>query len=68
MNSLEVLTRINMISLLLVFAENYFIVVLQAHNYFIFSSIQGIILNVSLIVYLLFFYQYEIRGIIIVKF
>ena len=46
MNSLEVLTRINMISLLLVFAENYFIVVLQAHNYFIFSSIQGIILNV----------------------
>lgn len=67
MNSLEVLTRINMISLLLVFTENYFIVVLQAHNYFIFSSIQGIILNVSLIVYLLFFYQYEILGIIIVK-
>lgn len=67
MSSLETLTRVNMISLLLVFAENYFIAVLQAHNYFVFSSIQGIILNVSLIIYLLFFQQYEIQGIIIVK-
>lgn len=67
MNSLETLTKVNMISLLLVFVENYFIAVLQAHNYFIFSSIQGIVLNTSLIIYLLFFQQYEIQGIIIVK-
>ena len=61
------ITRINLISLIFVFIENYYIAILQSHNYFVFSSIQGIILNISLIVYLAFFFQYEVEGIIFIK-
>lgn len=66
-HSLIIITRINMVSLILVFIENYLIVILQANNYFIFSSLQGIVLNFSVIIYLAFFNQYEITGIIITK-
>lgn len=58
---------VNALSLLLVFLENYFIVFLQSKKIYIFSSIQGIILNASLILYLLFFYKYGIWGIVITK-
>ena len=58
-HSLIIITRINMVSLILVFIENYLIVILQANNYFIFSSLQGIVLNFSVIIYLAFFNQKE---------
>lgn len=64
---LILITRVNALSLLLVFLENYFIVFLQSKKIYIFSSIQGIILNASLILYLLFFYKYGIWGIVITK-
>jgi len=67
MQELVLITRVNIASLILVFLENFFIVLLQANNIFVFSSIQGIILNSSLIIYLGFFQQYEIWGIVDTK-
>lgn len=66
-DKLVFITRINMCSLIFVFLENFFVILLQTNKIFIFSSIQGIILNLSLILYLCFFYQYEIWGIIFTK-
>lgn len=67
MEHLIFVTRINFLSLIFVYLENFLMVILQANNYFLFSSIQGIILNSALILYLSLFYQYEIVGIIAVK-
>lgn len=67
MEHLIFVTRINFLSLIFVYLENFFMVILQANNYFLFSSIQGIILNSTLMLYLSLFYQYEIAGIIAVK-
>lgn len=61
------LTRINAASLVLIFIENFLIIVLQAKSYFIFTALQGIIMNTILIIYLLFLKEYEIYGIIISK-
>jgi len=63
----EMITRINCISLLLLFVENFYICLLQANSYFIFSAIQGLVLNVSLIVYLFFFYDFGVWGITFTK-
>ena len=65
LNELIWITRINLGSLLFVYLENFLIVVLQSKKFFIFSSIQGIILNCSLIIYLCFFYEYNALGIVL---
>lgn len=67
MEHLILITRINFLSLILIYLENFLIVILQANNYFIFSSIQGILLNSALILYLSLFFQYGIAGIVAVK-
>lgn len=67
MEKLVLITRVNVGLLVLVFLENFFIVYLQSKKFYIFSSIQGILLNVSLIFYLAVFYQAGIWGIILTK-
>lgn len=67
MKELVLITRVNLGSLVLVFLENFFIVYLQSKNFFVFSSIQGIILNLSLIFYLVKFHHAGIWGIILTK-
>lgn len=67
MEQLVLITRVNVGLLILVFLENFFIVYLQSKKFYIFSSIQGILLNLSLIFYLAVFYQAGIWGIILTK-
>ena len=67
MNYVIQLTRIFIPTLLMVFLENILIVLLQANGYYAYSNVQSLIINISLIGYLIFGYQFGIIGILITK-
>lgn len=67
MNYVIQLTRIFIPTLLMVFFENVLIVLLQANGYYVYANLQSLIINISLIGYLLFGYQFGIAGILITK-
>lgn len=67
MNYVIQITRIFIPTLLMIFLENVLIVLLQANGYYSYSNLQSLIINISLIGYLLFGYKFGIMGIIITK-
>ena len=67
MTEVILVTRIMLITVLFVFIENVLIAIFQANEYYYFSALQSIILNVSLLIFLVFGYKFGIIGIIVTK-
>ncbi|GAA6264672.1 murein biosynthesis integral membrane protein MurJ [Ruminococcus sp. f11] len=60
-------TRINLIMLLLTFWVNYTMTILQAHEIFVYLSLESVILNIIVIIYLLFLSNYGILGLLLCR-
>lgn len=61
------ITRIFIPTVLMIFLENVLIILFHANGHYFYSSLQSLILNISLIFYLLFAHKFGIMGIIITK-
>lgn len=61
------ITRINLIMLIITFLVNYFLTVLQAHEIFIYLSLESVILNCVVILYLLSMPECGILGLILCR-
>lgn len=60
-------TRVNLIMLILTFLVNYFMTVLQAHEIFVYLSLESIILNVVVIFYLSFLSNIGLIGLLLCR-
>lgn len=66
-NQIISITRINLVMLILTFLVNYIMVVLQAHEVFVYLSLESVILNSIVIGYLLVIPEYGIVGLILCR-
>lgn len=61
------ITRFCLINLLGVFLTNLFATLLQANEIYIFLALEGVTSGSIMILYLLFFYKYEIWGLVVTR-
>lgn len=61
------ITRVNLVLLILIFLVNYIMIILQAHEIFIYLTLESLLLNVIVILYLIIIPRYEILGLILCR-
>ncbi len=61
------ITRINLFMLIITFLVNYIMVVLQAHEVFLYLALEGLILNLITIAYLFCFPQAGVLGLLLCR-
>ena len=66
-SSIVFMTRVNLVMLVLTFLVNYLMIVLQAHEIFIYLSLESIILNVIVVVYLWLYPEGGILGLLLCR-
>lgn len=60
-------TRINVVMLTLTFLVNYLIVVLQSYKFFIYITLEGILSNAGILLYLWLFNDFGLLGLIVCR-
>ncbi len=61
------ITRINLLMLILTFLANYMVIVLQAHEIFIYLSLESVILNAIVILYLFVMPEQGVLGLLLCR-